>query len=140
MFFYTLLKKSLGDPYLKLLDFSQLLVADTLQKFLYQIFSLHPLTAPLGHQVQKWIWFFIVSTNLYMNPTWNHFWIWVFFTFLETHGTPWDLCEVFFFRKWKVHFFKKNWEILKIEDFGFDYKKNWGLYQLALKRKILIEF
>ena len=51
--FYTLVKKSLRDPYLKLLDFSQLLVADTLQKCVYQKFSLHPLTALMGHQLQK---------------------------------------------------------------------------------------
>ena len=46
--FCPLLKKSSDDPYLKFLDFSQLLVADTPKKiFLSRNFFLHSLTALL---------------------------------------------------------------------------------------------
>ena len=51
--FCPLLKKSLGNPYLKILDFSQLLVADTPMILFLQKFCSHPLTALLGHPVQK---------------------------------------------------------------------------------------
>ena len=51
--FCPLLKKSSGNPYLKILDFSQLLIADTpIIFFLLKKFSLHPLRALLGHPVQ----------------------------------------------------------------------------------------
>ena len=51
--FCPLLKKSSYNTYLKFLDFSQLLVADTPMIFFFNIFYLHPLSALLGHPVQK---------------------------------------------------------------------------------------
>ena len=44
--FCPLLKKSPDDPNLKLLDFSQLLVADTSMIFFSPKFSLHPVQCP----------------------------------------------------------------------------------------------
>ena len=46
-------KKSSDDSYLKLLDFSKLLVKSASVKFFLQKFSLSSLTELLGHQVQK---------------------------------------------------------------------------------------
>ena len=55
--FCPLLKKTSYNPYLKFLDFSQLLVADT------QKFCLHPLTALLGHEVQKYFFYFLLESK-----------------------------------------------------------------------------
>ena len=51
--YVPLKKKTSGNPYLKLFDFSQLLVADTTMKCFSRHFSLHPLTALLEHPEQK---------------------------------------------------------------------------------------
>ena len=50
--FCPLLKRSSAYLYLKIIDFSQLLVADTHMNFVFQN-SVHPLTALLGHPIQK---------------------------------------------------------------------------------------
>ena len=64
--FCPLLKKSSDDPYLKLLDFSQLLVADTHMIFFFQKFSLHPLTALFGHPVQKYHFIFCFYQKIFL--------------------------------------------------------------------------
>ena len=57
--FWTLLKKSLADPYLKFLNFSQLLIADTpMNLFTTDLF--YPVEALLGHPVQKYIFYFLL--------------------------------------------------------------------------------
>ena len=45
---YTLRKKSLYDPYLKFLDFSQLLVADTPEDLCFDIFEKGHILMPLS--------------------------------------------------------------------------------------------
>ena len=59
--FFALLKKSLGNPYLKILDF---LI------FFFNKFCLHPLTALLGHPVQKYFLVFCFNQkHIYTKPS-----------------------------------------------------------------------
>ena len=53
-FFALYQKNSSNDPYMKLLDFSQLLAADApMIVFVAPKYSLHPLKADMGLQVHK---------------------------------------------------------------------------------------
>ena len=75
MVFCPLLKKSSEDPYLKFLDFSQLLVADTsMNFFFFQKIGLHPPKAIFGHPVARYFSHFCFNQkNLFTNPSWNIF-------------------------------------------------------------------
>ena len=68
--FCPLLKISSYNPYLKFLDFSQLLVADTPMKFYFEKFCFHPLTALLRHAVHKYFFVFCFNQkNLFTKPS-----------------------------------------------------------------------
>ena len=73
LIFCHLIKKSLGNPYLKMCDLTQYFFADNpMKKKEFKNLVLPSLTALLGHQVQN-IFFCFNQKNLFTNPSWNNF-------------------------------------------------------------------
>ena len=66
VFFCPLLKKSAGNPYLKIFYFSHLLIADTPMKFFFDKFCLHPLTALFRHSVHKYFFIFAFIKKIFL--------------------------------------------------------------------------
>ena len=81
-FFCPLLKKSSGNPYLKILDFSQLFIADAPMKKKSKNLVLPPRRALLGHPVQKYFKFFCFNQKIFLHPLveiiFRHHKIWEF--------------------------------------------------------------
>ena len=85
--FCPLLKKYSGNPYLKILDYFQLFIADApMSFFLNLVFP--PRRALLRHPVQKYLKFFCFNKkNLLTNPSWNYILDIINF-FLEFYDPP----------------------------------------------------
>ena len=72
--FLPFTQKSSGNPYLKIIDFSQLFISDAPMKKNSTNLVLSPRRLLLGHPVQKYLKMFCFNQkNLLPNPSWNYF-------------------------------------------------------------------